>query len=39
MTENFAVILEGLIAIFMETILGDVTQRSLIADYRRFGET
>lgn len=39
MAENFTVTLESLIAMFMETILGDVTQRSLIEECRRFGET
>jgi len=39
MAENFAVTFEVLITMFMETILGDVTQRSLVEECRRFGET
>jgi hypothetical protein len=38
MAENFTVTFEGLIAMFMETILGDMTQRSLVEECRRFGE-
>lgn len=39
MAEKFTVTLEGHIAMFTETILGDVTRLSPKEECRRFGET